>query len=123
MKNQEKNLAKAVGGAARAKALSPERRRETAQKAAASRWGAAGRPMKKPAQKEFLKVARVRHLTVTSQVSKDSSSLEAITISESGQVLRMFSGSVEQVESYLAALSDLGLELVLSHIRVPSVVG
>lgn len=127
MENSEKNMSKAAGGTARARALSPERRREIAQKAAVSRWGSGERPAKQPAPKKFLKVSRVRRLSVTSQFSEDGSSLQAMSISEAGQVLRIFTGDAERVgervESYLSALTDLGIELELAHTRLPAIAG
>lgn len=120
MPSQEKNIRKAIGGLARAKALSPERRREIAQKAAVSRWSSSDRPPPKArpsGNKKFVKVPTIRTLTVTSQFEEDGTTLKTITVGEGARVLRRFSSELkstaECVDSYLAALRDLGVTLKL----------
>ncbi|OGB24351.1 MAG: hypothetical protein A3I66_16395 [Burkholderiales bacterium RIFCSPLOWO2_02_FULL_57_36] len=58
MDNSEKDESKAIGGRARKEALTPEKRKEIAQKAAAARWGGGGgdKPMPKATHEGELKI-------------------------------------------------------------------
>lgn len=115
-----KNERKARGGKARSLALSPERRKEIAQKAALSRWGTSA--ARKPVAIKMLKgIPALKKLTVTCESVNNPKCTTVLT--EDGRLLRSFVGSPqsvnERVQSYLAALQDLGIVLDVTYSSSP----
>lgn len=131
------NESKARGGLARSQALTPERRQEIARKAAQSRWGPssptastdtpAQAPRRRAVVKKLKGISSVKHLMVSFTMSSTRAGCKTASISESGQVLRTFVGLAEfvdeRIQGYLAALQDLGIELVVHLHEAPSEAG
>jgi len=119
-----KDERKAIGGVARSLALTPERRKEIAQQAASKRWGAAVAPRKPKPVRTLKGIAATKQLTVTSSRVADGSGRLARSITEAGQLLRVFIGSAESVEDrvqgYLAAFGDIGIEVDVTYTTTPT---
>jgi hypothetical protein len=121
MELPKKNERKARGGAARAQVLSPERRKEIAQEAAARRWGPSKverEAVRRPAGR-FKRVLLQRNLTVTKHLSANGSTVDGLAVFENGVLLRTFAGdkprAEEALQGYLAALKDLGIVVALTR--------
>lgn len=126
-----KDQRRAVGGLARALALTPERRTEIARQAAAKRWAspvssAEGDRLPTKAYTRKLKgVPLVKKISVASDYHIKGEDFKTSVLLEKGTVLRTFTGATgsvdERVQSYLLALQDLGLELVVTYSTTKSV--
>ena len=113
---------RANGGIARALKLSPEKRKEIAQKAAASRWKNHQKIEKEPFGK-IKGVSSRKDLTAIMKVSLKNLNIVEVEIVENTEVIRKFNEQpLEQaqakIEGYVNALQDLGIEVEIKINKV-----